>query len=71
MAVHIESIDKGALVIYTAYVLTFLGAFVLGRQIMAEQETRAAQDNLADHFQLPREHHEAVHHELRDPGHPR
>ena len=35
-------------VLNAAYVLIFLGAFIIGRMVMAEQESRAAQENLAD-----------------------
>src|SRR4051794_15379361 len=45
---QIQAIEKGQLVINTAYVLIGIGAFILGRMIMAEQESRAAQENLAD-----------------------
>jgi tight adherence protein C len=45
---QIEAIEKGQLVINAAYVLIGLGAFILGRMVMQEQESRAAQENLAD-----------------------
>jgi tight adherence protein C len=44
----LQSIEKGQLVINAAYVLIGLGAFILGRMVLNEQESRAAQENLAD-----------------------
>jgi len=41
-------LDKGQLVLYTAYGLIGLGAFVVARMLLQEQESRAAQDNLAE-----------------------
>jgi tight adherence protein C len=46
--IQIEAIEKGKLVINAAYILVGLGAFILGRMVMVEQESRAAQENLAD-----------------------
>ncbi|MGK5082911.1 type II secretion system F family protein [Bdellovibrionota bacterium FG-1] len=46
--IRIEAIENGQLVLYAAYVLIFVGAFLLGRMVMAEQETRVAQENLED-----------------------
>ena len=43
-----NAIDKGQFVIYTAYLLIGLSAFVLARMMMDEQESRAAQENLSD-----------------------
>ena len=40
--------DKGELVIYVAYGLIGLGTYLVTRMLVAEQETRLAQDNLAD-----------------------
>ncbi len=45
---NLESIDKGQFVINAAYVLVGLGAFLLSRYLMQEQESRLAQENLAD-----------------------
>ncbi len=42
------AIEKGQFVIYTAYFLVGLGAFLVARMLMEEQESRAAQENLAD-----------------------
>jgi tight adherence protein C len=44
----IEAIQKGEFVIYSAYALVALAAFVLARALLREQESRAAQENLAD-----------------------
>ena len=44
----IPAIAKGQFVINTAYVLVGLGAFILARMLLQEQETRAAQENLAE-----------------------
>jgi len=44
----LQSIDKGQFVINAAYALIFIGAFILARMLMAEQESRAAQENLAE-----------------------
>jgi tight adherence protein C len=41
-------IDKGPLVLYTAYALIGLGAFVISRMLLQEQESRLAQENLQD-----------------------
>lgn len=46
--IQLQSIENGQMVINAAYVLIGLGAFILGRMVMAEQESRAAQENLAD-----------------------
>jgi tight adherence protein C len=43
-----NAIEKGQFVIYTAYFLIGLGAFILARMLMEEQESRAAQENLSD-----------------------
>jgi tight adherence protein C len=43
-----NAIEKGQFVINAAYALIFLGAFILARMLMEEQESRAAQENLAD-----------------------
>ncbi len=42
------AIEKGQIVIYAAYVLLGLAVFILVRMLMAEQESRAAQENLED-----------------------
>jgi tight adherence protein C len=41
-------IDKGQLVLYAAYGLIGLGVFVVSRMLLQEQESRLAQENLAD-----------------------
>jgi tight adherence protein C len=41
-------IEKGPFVLWTAYGLIGLGAFIVARMLLQEQESRAAQDNLAD-----------------------
>jgi tight adherence protein C len=41
-------LDTGHFVLYTAYGLIGLGAFVVARMLLQEQESRAAQDNLAE-----------------------
>lgn len=41
-------IEKGQFVLYTAYALIGLGTFIVARMLMQEQESRAAQENLAD-----------------------
>ena len=46
--IRIEAIDRGQNVINAAYALIVLGGFILGRMFLQEQETRAAQENLAD-----------------------
>src|SRR4051812_402472 len=46
--IQIQAIEKGQMVINAAYVLIGLGAFIIGRMILQEQESRAAQENLAD-----------------------
>ncbi len=43
-----ELIERGSWVIYSAYLLIFIAAFVLGKMIATEKETLAAQENLAD-----------------------
>src|SRR3954470_22973151 len=43
-----DAIEKGQFVINTAYFLVGLGAFIVARMLMEEQESRAAQENLAD-----------------------
>ena len=45
---QIDAIEKGQLVINAAYLCVFLGAFLLGRMMMAEQESLAAHENLTD-----------------------
>ena len=44
----IPAIAKGQFVINTAYALIGLGSFILARMLLQEQETRAAQENLAE-----------------------
>lgn len=44
----IQTAEKGQFVIMTAYALVGLGAFILARMLLQEQESRAAQDNLAE-----------------------
>ncbi len=44
----LEAIEKGQFVVNTAYALIGLGAFILARMLLEEQESRAAQENLAD-----------------------
>lgn len=46
--VRVQAIENGQMVINAAYVLIFLGAFILGRMVMAEQEARNAQENLTE-----------------------
>jgi tight adherence protein C len=46
--IPLKAIENGQMVINAAYVLIGLGTFILGRMILAEQESRAAQENLAD-----------------------
>ena len=41
-------LQNGQIVIYAAYGLIGLGTFIVARMLMQEQETRAAQENLAD-----------------------
>ena len=43
-----SAIEKGQFVINAAYVLIFLAVSILARMLMEEQESRAAQENLAD-----------------------
>jgi tight adherence protein C len=43
-----NAIEKGQFVINAAYFLIGLGTFILARMLMEEQESRAAQENLAD-----------------------
>lgn len=43
-----NAIDNGQLVINTAYVLVGVGAFILARMLLAQQESRAAEENLAE-----------------------
>jgi tight adherence protein C len=43
-----NAVEKGQFVINAAYVLVGLAAFILARMIFEEQESRAAQENLAD-----------------------
>lgn len=42
------AIERGQLVIYTAYALVFVGTFILARMLFQEEESRAAQENLED-----------------------
>jgi tight adherence protein C len=44
----IQAIQQGQLVIYAAYALIGLGTFLLSKMLLQEQESRAAQENLAD-----------------------
>jgi tight adherence protein C len=44
----LESIEKGQLVINAAYALVGIGAFILARMLMQQQESRAAEENLAE-----------------------
>jgi tight adherence protein C len=44
----INAIEKGQFVVNAAYALAGLASFILARMLMAEQESRAAQENLAD-----------------------
>jgi len=46
--VTVEAIEKGQFVINAAYVLIGVAAYILARMLVQEQETRAAQENLAD-----------------------
>src|SRR4051795_25437 len=48
MSYQIEAIQKGQLVMNAAYVLIAVATFIIGRMISTEQESRAAQENLAD-----------------------
>ena len=41
-------IEKGQFVLNAAYVLIFIAAYIVARMVVAEQESRAAQENLAD-----------------------
>ncbi len=41
-------IDRGQFVMNSAYVLIFVAVFLVGRMLLEEQESRAAQENLAD-----------------------
>lgn len=43
-----DAIEKGQFVLNAGYVMVFLAAFIVARMIMAEQESRAAQENLAE-----------------------
>lgn len=43
-----DFIERGQFVIYFAYLLIGLAAFILAKMLMEEQESRAAQENLAD-----------------------
>ncbi len=43
-----DAIEKGQLVLNAAYVLIFIATFIVGRMVAVEQESRAAQENLAD-----------------------
>lgn len=43
-----DAIEKGQFVINTAYILVGLATFIVARMLMEEQESRAAQENLAD-----------------------
>ncbi len=43
-----SAIERGQFVLYTAYTLVGLGTFILARMLVEEQESRAAQENLAD-----------------------
>lgn len=43
-----QAIQRGQFVIMTAYGLIGLGAFILARMILEEQDTRSAQENLAE-----------------------
>ncbi len=42
------AIDRGQFVMNSAYVLVFLAVFIIGRMLMEEQESRAAQEILAE-----------------------
>lgn len=44
----LESIEKGQFVINTAYVLIGLSTVIIARMLLAEQESRLAQENLAE-----------------------
>jgi tight adherence protein C len=44
----IQAIEQGRLVIYAAYALIGLGVFLIAKMLLQEQESRAAQENLAD-----------------------
>jgi len=44
----LSAIDKGQLIINAAYVLVFIATFMIGRMIMLEAQSRAAQENLQD-----------------------
>lgn len=46
--IAVDAIAKGELVIYAAYALAGVAAFIIARMLMQEQESRAAQDNLSD-----------------------
>jgi tight adherence protein C len=41
-------VERGQFVLYTAYALIGLGAFIIARMLLQEQETRAAQENLGE-----------------------
>jgi tight adherence protein C len=43
-----DAMDKGQIVLIAGYVLTGIAAFIIARLLVHEQETRAAQENLAD-----------------------
>ncbi|MBI2711515.1 MAG: type II secretion system F family protein [Bdellovibrio sp.] len=43
-----NAIDRGQIVIHAAYALVGFSAFIIARMVMEEQESRAAQENLAD-----------------------
>src|SRR4051794_6559802 len=43
-----DAIEKGQFVINVAYALIGLAAYIVGRMLAQEQESRAAQENLAD-----------------------
>jgi tight adherence protein C len=45
---ELQSIAKGEFVMYAAYGLIGMGTFVVARMLLAEQESRAAQENLAE-----------------------
>jgi tight adherence protein C len=47
-----EMMAQYRFIVGVAYALVFLGAFILARAILAEQESRAAQENLSDRREL-------------------
>lgn len=46
--IPLQAIARGELVMYAAYALVFFAVFLLSRMLLEEQESRAAQENLAD-----------------------